>query len=84
MFKRNRKAALKVAKMSCYAKKKKTRKKNLKRYLKNLTHMIDVNRSTIGEPDPENYSFYLYLVQTLCSEQIKLRRMNKERYKNTV
>lgn len=46
--------------------------------------MIDVNCSTIGEAEPENYSFYLYLVQTLCSEQIKLRRMNKERYKNTV
>jgi hypothetical protein len=84
MFKRNRKAALKVARVSCYGKKKKTRKKNLKRYLKNLTHMIDINRSTIREAEPENYSFYLYLVQTLCSEQIKLRRMNKERYKNTV
>ena len=48
MFKRNRKAALKVARVSCYGKKKKTRKKNLKRYLKNLTHMIDINRSTIG------------------------------------
>ena len=53
MFKRNRKAALKVARVSCYGKKKKTRKKNLKRYLKNLTHMIDINRSTIGEAEPE-------------------------------
>lgn len=35
MFKRNRKKALKVARLSCYGKKK-TRKKNLKRYLKNL------------------------------------------------